>query len=308
MHLLRHIPELSRLKKPYFIALGVFDGLHLGHRAVIRECVQRAHQRNGYAVILTFHPHPAKVLRPEVAPLLLTTEQQDYELFSMLNVDACVVLDFTPELSLCPAGRFLDQLQEEGSKLLGVIVGPGWQFGRGRTGDFQLLKSWAQDHRVEAVEVEPVRVDGELVSSTTIRNHLATGDIPWANARLGRPYQLVGRVVPGQQLGAQIGFPTANLELESELLPACGVYAARALIEDSVFAAAVNIGTRPTVSVTDDITVEAHLLDFRGDLYGHHLRLDFLGRIRDEKKFESLEEMQFQLTVDVEKTRLIAHC
>lgn len=308
MHLLRHIAELSRLKKPYFIALGVFDGLHLGHRAVIRECVRKAHQENARAVILTFHPHPTKVLRPEAAPLLLTTEQQDYELFSVLDVDACVVLDFTAELSLCPPERFLDQLLEDGPGLRGVIVGPGWQFGRGRTGDFQLLKSWAQQHQMEAVEVEPVRVDGELVSSTMIRTQLATGNIPWANARLGRPYQLVGRVVPGQQLGAQIGFPTANLELESELLPACGVYAARALIEDSVFAAAVNIGTRPTVTVSEDITVEAHLLDFHGDLYGHHLRLDFLERLRDEKKFESLEEMRFQLTVDVEKTRIMAHC
>lgn len=307
MHLLRSLSELSRFKRPLSLALGVFDGVHLGHQTVIREAVWQARSLKGDAAILTFHPHPAKVLRPESAPRLLTTEQQDYELFSALDADLCVILDFTKELGMCRPLDFLDEIRKAAPSLRVMVVGPDWHFGHGRTGNFKLLKAWAGQHKIHAIEVSPSRVDGEIVSSTMIRNQITEGNLVAANQRLGRPYQIVGRVVSGDGFGAEIGFPTANLDPESEVIPARGVYAARALLEGGVFAAAVNIGVRPTVARTEEVRVEAHLLDFDADLYGFHMRLDFVSRIREERKFRTVENLKNQITADTKIARRAAH-
>lgn len=307
MYLLRSLAELSRFKKPLSIALGVFDGVHLGHQSVIRESVWRAREIDGEAVILTFHPHPAKILRPEAAPPLLTTEQQDYELFSVSNVDVCVILDFTKELSFCPAVEFLDQIRRSAPRLHTLVVGPNWHFGHHREGNFKLLKSWAAKQKIQAIEVPPLKIKRTTVSSTMIRKQLMAGDIMGANEKLGRPYQIVGRIVHGSRLGTHIGFPTANLDVENELIPALGVYAARALVEGEVFAAAVNIGIRPTVSEIEEIKVEAYLLDFSGDLYGCHMRLDFLSRIRDERRFKDVDDLKNQIALDSHVTRCLAY-
>jgi len=289
------------------MATGVFDGVHVGHQAVIREAVRHARKLQGEAVVLTFHPHPSKILRPDSAPPTLTTEQQDYELFTALDVDICVILDFTEKFSRCTATDFLDRMTQSAPSLRSIVVGPQWHFGHERKGDFKLLNSWVGSRSIEAFEVQPVLVDGEAVSSTTIRRLIAAGDIPAANTRIGRSYQLVGRVVRGDGLGAKLGFPTANLDVENELVPAQGVYAARALIEGEVFIAAVNIGLRPTLSPSGSCTVEAHLLQFNGDLYGHHLRLDFLGRLRDERKFASVQELHAQIQQDAIAAFHLAH-
>ena len=307
MHLLRSLSEFSRFKRPLSLALGVFDGVHVGHQTVIREAVWQARSLKGDAAILTFHPHPAKVLRPESAPRLLTTEQQDYELFSALDTDVCVILDFTRELSRCEPVEFLNELKKAAPSLKVVVVGPNWHFGHDRGGDFKLLKSWASRQKIHAIEVPPLRMDGEIVSSTMIRNQIVAGEIALANPRLARPYQLVGRVVPGEGFGAEIGFPTANLDLESEVVPARGVYSARVLLEGGVFAAAVNVGVRPTISRTEEVRVEAHLLDFDANLYGYHMRLDFISRIRDERKFRTVEDLKNQIASDVETARKSAH-
>jgi riboflavin kinase / FMN adenylyltransferase len=304
MFLPRHLSELSQFNKPISLALGVFDGVHLGHQAVIRQAVHEAHLLAGDAAILTFHPHPAKILRPEKAPLLLTTEQQDFELFSALDLDICVILDFNEELSLCPAGDFLELLLTSAPTLKTLVVGPNWHFGRERGGDFKFLKRWAKKNGLRAVELKPVVWGSEVISSTVIRRLIAKGEIVAANQRLGRSYQLLGRVVRGEGLGTKIGFPTANLEIENELIPPKGVYAARILLEGEVFAAAVNIGTRPTVSHKNITTMEAHILEFVGDLYGHHLRVDFLAKIRDEQKFGTLNDLKMQIKED---TKLALH-
>lgn len=307
MHLFRHLHELGRIRHPLALALGVFDGVHLGHQAVIREAVQRGRQDGGKAAILTFHPHPTKILRPSSAPKLLTTEQQDYELFSKLNVDACLTLDFTQELSRCPPTEFLNQMRVALPHLRSVIVGPNWRFGHQRSGNFDLLKTWGRNIGIETVEVPAVSVGDQVVSSTIIRRDVIAGDVSTAATRLGRPYQIVGRVVRGSGRGSEIGFPTANLDVENELLPARGVYAARALVDGEVFAAGVNIGIRPTLSAGSEITVEAHLLELHGQLYGLHLRLDFLKRLRAEQKFGSLIELQGQILEDVSSAFRIAH-
>lgn len=305
MQLFRYLSELAQIRKPVVLALGVFDGVHLGHQAVIHKAVTHARTMNGCAAILTFHPHPAKVLRPESVPPLLTTEQQDYELFSKLNVDICIILDFNEELSLCSAEVFLERLLCSTPMLRTIVVGPHWQFGHERAGNFQVLQSWAKKHSLDAIEVEPVYIEGELVSSTSIRNQIAAGDIAAANIRLGRPYQIVGCVRSGDGLGAQLGFPTANLELESELIPARGVYAARLQWEGKHFAAAVNIGQRPTVSTSNQTTVEAYILDFKENLYGYHVRLDLLSRLRDEIKFKNTDELKAQIARDIQQVRQI---
>ncbi len=287
------------------VALGVFDGVHLGHQAVIGEAVRRARLVRGDAAILTFHPHPAKIVRPDSAPRLLTTDKQDYELFSSLDVDLCAVLDFNEEFSRREPIDFLNDLHHAAPALCALVVGPGWHFGRGRAGNFDLLKTWAQSRQIQAIEVAPVSVEGHVISSTMVRRQIESGDIVAANARLGRPYQLIGRVTRGQGLGSRLGFPTANLEVENELLPRRGVYAARAILTDSTHAAAVNIGRRPTIEHAGDLRVEAHLLDFTGDLYGQTLRLDFLERLRDEQAFENVEKLQSQLERDCVQTRTL---
>ncbi len=307
MHLLHQLSELERFKQPIFLTLGVFDGVHLGHQAIIRQIARLARTTDGEAAIITFHPHPAKILRPESAPLLLTTEQQDYELFSGLDVDICIILNFDQDLSLCPPKDFLDQLLKSAPTLHTVVVGPNWHFGHGREGDFRFLKAWANHHKVQATEVTPVYVGKEVVSSTTIRNQIARGDVIRSNAGLGRPYQIVGRVIHGKGVGTQLGFPTANLDVENELIPAHGVYAVRALLDGEVFAAVVNIGSKPTVSKSGSTTIEAHLLEFRGDIYGHHLRLDFLAFIRQERKFETIAHLKTQIHADIKASFQLAH-
>lgn len=300
MHLFRNLAELDSLGKPLSLALGVFDGVHLGHQAVIKEAGKRARDVQGISAVVTFHPHPIKVLNPKAAPALLTTEQQDYELFSRLDVDACLVIDFTEEFSRCSAHQFLEMLIQNASQLKSIVVGPNWHFGRDREGDFKLLQTWGEANNIKAVEVEPVCVDDEIVSSTLIRKLISEGHIEAANVRLDRSYQIVGKVVQGNGLGHKIGFPTANLDVESELLPKQGVYAARALCEGEVFVAVVNIGRKPTLFRKSPIVVEAHLLDFDGDIYNHHVRLDFVAHIRDEKKFKNVDELRNQIISDID--------
>jgi riboflavin kinase / FMN adenylyltransferase len=309
MRLFRNLNEFTKLDQPICMALGVFDGVHLGHREVIRAAVNGAREREGLAAVMTFHPHPAKILRPESAPRLLTTEQQDFELFSRLDVDVCLVLDFTPDFSRNTPGQFLELLAGNIPSLKQMVVGPDWHFGKGREGDFEFLKSWAASHGIEAIEVPPLQMDGDIVSSTMIRSLISKGEIAAANARLGRPYQIVGKVVHGKGLGSKIGFPTANLDVESELLPAAGVYATRVLIDGEVFTAGVNIGMRPTVEKkggSGGLVVEAHLLDFHDDLYGHHLRLDFIKRIRSETKFPAVDDLKKQIERDLIQVRQFA--
>jgi riboflavin kinase/FMN adenylyltransferase len=285
------------------MAIGVFDGVHLGHQAVIREAVRRAAEAEGDTLVLTFHPHPAKIVRPASAPPLLTTEQQDYELFSSLDVDACLILDFTEELQQWSARRFLDGIQHAAPSTRAIVVGPNWHFGREREGNFSVLNSWAAGRSIAAIEVPPVLVENEVVSSTSIRRFVAEGNLAAANARLGRPYQLTGRVVSGLGLATKLGFSTANLAIENELLPANGVYAARVPFGNKALAAAVSIGVRPTIVREGPVVVEVHLLDFAGTLRGHHLRVDFLMRLREERRFDSTDELKAQVARDIEEVR-----
>ncbi len=307
MRLYRNLKELACHQRPVVLALGVFDGVHLGHQTVIRAASRKALAAGGDAGVMTFHPHPAKVLRPRECPPLLTTEMQDIEIFAAFGADFTLVLDFTPALGRMEPEAFLDRLHKQVPMLRGLVVGPSWRFGHDRTGNFTLLRKWAEIRAIEAIEVSPMEVEGHAVSSTAIRRLITEGNIKAANARLGRPYQLVGRVESGDALGRKMGLPTANLHVENELLPAKGVYAARVLVEGEVFAAAVNVGTRPTVKTGGEMRVEAHLIDFSGDLYGYHLRVDLIERLREEKRFPDMVSLSSQIVLDLLAAAKLAH-
>jgi riboflavin kinase / FMN adenylyltransferase len=301
------LAALRGFERPVVLAIGVFDGVHLGHQKVIRCCVEEARRLMGVSAVLTFHPHPAKVVRPDSAPPLLTSEEQDRELFDRLGVELCVTIDFDAKIQQMHATEFLQLLLKSCPTLRAVVVGHDWHFGRQRDGNFSVLKKFCDDHGLTAIQVEPVidPATQEIISSTLIRKWIAEGKLADAERLLGRPYALRARVVGGEGRGRGIGFPTANLETDNELIPAVGVYAVRVRSEAKEWRGAMNIGFRPTVDAQPKArpVLEVHLLDFSGDLSGKELEVEFLRRLRDEKKFSGPEELKAQIAKDVEAVR-----
>lgn len=271
-------------------ALGVFDGVHLGHRAVIDGC----------DTVVVFDPHPATVLRATAAPKLLTSFARRAELIAELGVRELVVAPFTRELAAVEGERFIDVVLVGRLGAALVSVGEGFRFGRGRAAGVELLHSQAG---FETRVVPRVEVGGEPVSSTRIRELVALGDVALARAMLGRPFAFEGTVVAGDRRGRELGIPTANIAPDPTLAcPASGVYAATV----GAHAAAVNVGVRPTFESDRGLVVEAHLIDFAGDLYGQTLRIAFVERIRDELRFDSADELVAQMRRDVEDARCAA--
>jgi riboflavin kinase/FMN adenylyltransferase len=272
------------------VALGTFDGVHLGHREVIR----------GADTVLTFEPHPATVVSPQRAPLLLTDLAVKTELIGELGVRELVVIAFDPAFAARSAQEFIDDVLVDALGAELVSVGENFRFGHQAQGDFQLLDA---DRRFQTRVVPMLEVDGQIVSSNLIRGLVAAGELQRARRFLGSPFQLRGRVVHGDERGRELGFPTANLIPDERFVrPGHGVYACLA---DGV-PAAVNIGVRPTFDTALGELIEAFLLDFEGDLYGQELRLDFLARLRGELRFDSAQALIEQMVLDVEQTREIA--
>ncbi|MDI3316535.1 MAG: bifunctional riboflavin kinase/FAD synthetase [Bacillota bacterium] len=293
------------------IAIGAFDGVHLGHQELIRRAVERARTRGGEAVVLTFWPHPAYVLAPAGAPRLLTTREERARRLAALGVDALFEIPFSREIAGWPAERFVRELLVERLEARSVVVGYNFTFGRGAEGRPETLRRLGAESGFETVVVEPVRDDGQPVSSSRIRERLLQGDVREAARLLGRPFRLEGRVVAGDRRGHELGFPTANLELPEELIhPARGVYAAWVERADGPggsgdgrrWPAVVNVGLRPTFGGRRE-TVEAHLLDARVELYGAWLLVDLVDRLREERKFSGPEALRQQIAQDVEAAR-----
>ena len=290
------LPERGRV-----LGIGVFDGVHLGHQAVVRTVREDANRRNVSSLLLTFDRLPEELLRPDAAPKRLMSLQEKLDALSALSPDEIMVAHVKPELLGQEPGEFVTATV--GGKLHPrlVVVGEDFRYGRGGKGNIETLRRDALENGFEVITVPPVLLEGEKVSSTRIRTLLSEGHVEAAAELLTRPYRLTGRVEEGQQRGRLLGFPTANLNvLPTRLLPGYGVYACRALGDDFARDAAVNIGVRPTVGEGLAQTVEAHLLDFDGDLYGRELRLEFIARIRGEQRFPSLNALQEQLRQDVE--------
>ena len=292
------------------VTIGAYDGLHRGHIAVISSVVERAQQLGERSAVVTFDRHPASVVRPESAPLLITSLEQRIELLEQTGVDAVVVLEFNEAASTEEAEDFIRRVFVEGLSAKEIIVGEDFHFGRGRRGDVRLLSAVGEEHDFVVTPLELRRSDSEeIFSSTAIRAALQRGDITTANTMLGRNVVISGQVVHGDERGRTIGFPTANVDIpEGFIVPADGVYAARCMTEAGhQFACAVNIGKRPTFyGSADRSLVECHLLDFSGDLYGQSLAVEFVERLRDEQRFERLDALTAQLRTDVERTRELA--
>lgn len=291
--------------------IGAYDGVHLGHRAVISQVCSEARRHDARSVVVTFDRHPASVVRPESAPKLLTDPQQRLELLASTGVDATLVVPFDDDQRNESPEDFIRRVLVGALAVRTVIVGEDFHFGRQRAGNVQLLRELAHEHDFVVLPVALVeRGDGvsEPVSSTAIRRALAGGDVESATRLLGRPHELRGAVVPGDQRGRTIGFPTANVLVDSAYcLPADGVYAAMVTLDDGTrHAAAVNLGRRPTFHErAEHSLLEAHLLDFSGDLYGRSLRVEFRAFLRGERKFSGVEELRSQLQRDVEQARAL---
>ena len=304
MEILRAISELSKLHAPIFLAIGVFDGVHLGHQAVISTSAEHAHSADGTSVVVTFDPHPEKVLRPKAAPHLLTATQHKITLIRGLGVAHLLMITFDNQFAATEPEDFVQQLVKHSRPLCEICVGHEWSFGKNRRGNLELLKKLGTRFDFGVVGIPPVTVNGELVSSTTIRRAVEAGDLTKTAKMLGREYTILGTVVRGDDLGKKIGIPTANLSAHNEQFPPNGVYFAEANINGVVYPGVVNLGYRPTISSGKTGRVlEIHLLDFKRDIYGNDLEVRFIRYLRPEKKFENIDALVRQIESDVKQAR-----
>ena len=304
MEILRSIPELTRLPGPLFLAIGVFDGVHRGHQTVISTSANHAASANGTPVVVTFDPHPEKVLRPAAAPHLLTATQHKIALIRDLGVGHLLIINFDKNFAATSPEDFVEQLVLNSKPLREICVGHEWSFGKGRRGNLDLLKKLGAQFHFNVVGVPPVTINGEIISSTAIRQAVEKGDFAKAAEMLGRDYTILGTVTRGDDLGKKIGFPTANLSAHSEQFPPDGVYFAEAWIEGVLYHGVVNLGYRPTVSHDQSNRVlEVHLLDFDRDIYGQDLEVRFIRHLRPEKKFDNIDALVRQIELDVAQAR-----
>ena len=304
MEIIRSIEELERLHGPLFLAIGVFDGVHRGHQAVISTSTSHARSADGTPLVVTFDPHPVKVLRPHDAPHLLTATQHKIALIRDLGVDHLLVIKFDKNFAATQPEKFVERLVAHSKPLREICVGHEWSFGKDRRGNLDLLKSLGAQFHFDVVGIPPVKVSGMAVSSTAIRQAVEKGDLATAAAMLGREYTILGTVKTGEKLGKKLGYPTANLSAHSEQFPPNGVYLAEAWIQGVLYHGVINLGYRPTVSSgTIDRVLEIHLLDFNDEIYGEDVEVRFVRYLRPERKFENLEALVRQIDLDVRQAR-----
>ena len=297
-----HSPNTSRNrpKGGAWVTIGAFDGVHLGHQQVIRSLAEKADNHRQLAVVVTFYPHPQKVLRNIAEPFYLNTPEEKDEIFRMLGVDSILTVHFTHQFAKTSADQFMHSLHAQ-LAFSNLLVGHDFRLGAGRQGDFTVLEAIGAELGYQVAAVEPLLLDGETVSSSRIRGLLREGRIAQANRLLGRPYELSGPVVHGDGRGKHIGIPTANLAVWAEkMIPATGVYAAFAEIEDQRHLSVVNIGHGPTFyEHPAEKGIEVHMLDFNQDIYGKYMRLRLVERIRPEIKFSSAAELMDRIQEDI---------
>jgi len=305
VEIIRDLAWSPTLEQGSVVTVGEYDGVHRGHRTIISEMHRLAAERGCATAVVTFDRHPATVVRPESAPLLLCDLDHKLELLAETGVDYTLVVEFTPEQAEVPAEIFARQVLVDCLQARAVVVGADFHFGKGRRGDVQTLGAVGEEFDYQVIGLPLVKHltgEGEVISSTSIRAALSDGDVEKAHRLLGRPFEVRGVVTPGDRRGRTIGFPTANIPTTSDLqVPSDGVYAAWYIRDDGTqYPAAVNIGKRPTFyEDADRSLIEAHLIGFRGDLYGEAAKVRFVRRLRGERKFESIEALKEQLAKDV---------
>lgn len=296
--------ELAKFtpERPTVLTIGVFDGVHLGHQFLMNKVIGRARELGFLSVVVTLHPHPRAVLSEQFEPRYICSLSERIATIKSLGVDMVVPMTFTPELSRLNAREFIGLLREH-LKMRELLVGADFALGRGRAGDVGALVAMGKEQGFQVTVVPPLVQNTEIVSSTSIRNALADGDVAKAARQLGRPVNLFGEVVEGDQRGRAIGFPTANLAYERErALPADGVYATRACLKDLCYDSVTNIGIRPTFSGKER-TVEVFLIGFQGDIYRQELRIELVERLRGEQRFAGIEDLKDQIARDVETAK-----
>jgi len=302
-----HFPEDSRPPRWLHpvLALGNFDGLHRGHMKIIERVRRVASERGATAVAMTFDPHPPRVVRPDKAPPLLMTKAQRLEALERADLDGVAVVRFTPDLSRWDPETFVRTVLVEWLHVAEVWVGANFLFGHDRAGNFSSLRGLGSRYGFRAEKIDPVRYKDFVVSSTRIRRLISEGRVDEAGALLGHPYTIDGIVVEGSHRGRGLGFPTANLSTENELIPPLGVYATTVRLDGVIYPSITNVGVRPTFDEAPTTVIETHLLDVERDLYGRTLRLGFVQRLRDERRFDSVDLLKAQLGADVQKARTL---
>ncbi len=293
-----HGTDNANILRSTVLTLGVFDGLHLGHQKIMQKVVNRAGAVNAVPTAITFDPHPRAVLYPENAPPLLQTLDQRLANFEILGIEQTIVVGFNKDFAAQDAEFFLRDIVHERLQAKEVYLGKGFAFGKNRGGNIELLRRMSAELGFFADEVSEITLRGQRISSSKIRELLAAGKVNRARRMLGRPYGVEGQIIHGDRRGRTIGFPTANLHPRNRVIPKYGVYATANLIDGVWRRSITNVGIRPTFAGDKEPSIESYIFDFDGDLYGDVLRVRFLHRIRDEKKFGGIEELKLQIAKD----------
>jgi riboflavin kinase/FMN adenylyltransferase len=294
-----------RTSRPNAVTIGNFDGIHLGHQAMLARLTARAASVGAAPAVLTFEPHPREIFTPESAPTRLTSLREKLEILRSLGVAHVHVCRFTKPFAALSPDEFVQRILVQGLNAHYVLVGDDFRFGAKRAGDFALLKQLGQTHGFEAEALHTVEAAGQRASSTAVREALAAGDMAMAAQLLGRPYSISGRVIGGDQLGRKIGYPTANIQLKHNKPPVKGIFAVRVqgLATGANWPGVASLGTRPTVHANGRPTLEVHLFNFNQSIYRQHLRVEFLHKLRDEAKFPDLETLIAQIDLDAQQAR-----
>lgn len=304
MKIIRTAGELGNGNRKVCLAIGVFDGVHLGHQQIIRQTVADARQHGGLAVVLTFDQHPNAVIAPDRIPPLIYSQAQKIRAVQSLGADALLIQRFDRAFSEQSGETFIRSLARDFGCFQSICVGADFVFGHKRSGDVALLGKLGQELKFTVRGVAAVSIDGRIVSSTRIREFIRAGDFSSASQILGRAYGVASKVIQGDKLGQKLGFSTANLDAAGFILPPNGVYTANAAVRGQMHRAVLNIGHRPTINQpAPQLRFEVHLLDFSGELYGEEMEVTFLTKLRDERKFESLDELKAQIARDIAEAR-----
>ena len=301
------INSLENIKEPFayaVITVGNFDGVHIGHQGLLKEVKKRADKMSGTSIVLTFEPHPLKVLKEKKIPLITPFERK-IELIEKLGIDVVICLPFTREFSKVSAREFVEEILLKKIGMREIVVGYDYTFGHKREGNIDLLKKLGDELGFKVCILGPILVDNMIVSSTRIRNLIMEGELEKVKTLLNRYYQVSGEVIAGHDRGGRLlGFPTANLKLVNEVFPKNGVYVVEVIYNNKVYGGVTNIGFKPTFG-NDALSVETHILDFDQNIYGKKIKLNFIKRLRNEKKFSSIEALAAQIKRDIEEARKI---
>ena len=286
------------------LAIGMFDGVHLGHQKVLQNAINAASQSNAISVAVTFDQHPANIIAPKNAPSLIQTQAQRNRSIELLGVDAILIIKFNEAFSRKTGKSFIQELAQGFGSIHSISVGNDFMFGHNRGGNFQLLQKLSQELNFLTYGLQPVKLNGQIVSSTRIRSALINGKIDDAKQMLGRKFSIEGPVVKGDGKGRKIGFPTANIDTKNLILPPNGVYASYTKFNGKTHKALLNIGVRPTIiKPNPSIQVEAHILKFNENIYDQVIDIELIEKLRNEMKFESIEELKKQISCDIENAK-----